>query len=261
MKWLDREIERNENSEGRNEESDRYYMVLSWIKDEQQSAITYGGQTVTLPDIPQPSANEVTSSEWVAAFGSEKPFLFADNYKFNMLGKVNGVDFAEENYYADGNKFKDEPIKAPEGERLSVDAFYNVTIDSGVDGFYKFDGDYIESLDVDGHVSMVKNGEKYHIYFDNDGEWVDTKTETDDLRDAICSLFYFGYENLTYNSVDKCYDLTDPEILKYYNAEIAHEYFEDGKFVRFTAVMSGIEREMLIIDYGTTVADHPVIEG
>lgn len=36
MKWLDREIERNENSEGRNEESDRYYMVLSWIKDEQQ---------------------------------------------------------------------------------------------------------------------------------------------------------------------------------------------------------------------------------
>ena len=70
------------------------------------ASIVYGGQTVTLPDVPAPvvDPHKVDEAGWKAAFGADSfIFMFADNYKstINMTG---GPMAGNINLTVDGNK-------------------------------------------------------------------------------------------------------------------------------------------------------------
>ena len=184
-------------------------------------------------EVPSPAGTEVTKEEWEAAFGSEKPFLFADNYKFNMLGKVNGVDFAEENFYADGNKFKDEPVKAPEGETL------------GSESYYSFENS------------------KYIAYQLTGGKWSTHETSYTPIHDIIeTSLAPFVDSDLfTYDETGKFYKCETTTIVAwdvtYTNLEIK---FIDKKITEVSFTVEGVEDYICTLTYGGQTVTLPELE-
>ena len=177
--------------------------------------------------------NQVNQTEWEAAFGSEKPFLFADNYKFNMLAKVNGVDIAEENYYADGNKLKDEPVKAPEGERL------------GSESYYSFENS------------------KYIAYQFTGGKWSTHETSYTPMHDIVQdSLAPFGNPDLfTYDETSKSYKCETTTIVvwevTYTNLEIK---FVDKKITEVSFTVEGVEDYICTLTYGGQTVTLPEVE-
>ena len=174
-------------------------------------------------EVPAPTGTEVTKEEWMASIGMEKPFLFADNYKFNMLAKVNGVDFAEENFYADGNKFKDEPVKAPEGETL------------GNESYYSFENS------------------KYIAYQFTGGKWSTHETSSTPIHDIIqTSLAPFGNPDLfTYDETSMSYKCETTTMgATFTNLEIK---FVEKKITKTTFTVQGADYICSLTYGGQTV--------
>lgn len=140
-----------------------------------QSAITYGGQTVTLPDIPQPSSNEVTSSEWVAAFGVNKPYYIADNYKMDVEMDAGGQTMAT-TIWVDDLK-----LKALQTQGIGADeTYYNEIVD----------------------------GQKYQYQFDEGtSKWTKNETSRSIADDFANYLEPFGasYTSFTFDNVAETY--------------------------------------------------------
>lgn len=149
---------------------------------------------------------------------------------------------------------------------ISIAAFENVTIDYK-GGFIKFDGDYIEEYEEeDEHSLSVKIAENsFKIYTNQDSQWVELTTTSEDRRVMYSSFYNLGYQNVEFNETNKCYDCTDSKVIENFyvydkKADSVHQYFEDGKLVKLVSVAGETSLTMSFINYGTTVAARPTTD-
>ena len=84
-------------------------------------------------EVPSPTGTEVTSSEWVAAFGVNKPYYIADNYKMDVEMDAGGQTMAT-TIWVDGLK-----LKALQTQGIGADETYYNEIVDGQKYQYQFD--------------------------------------------------------------------------------------------------------------------------